>query len=199
MPSSNLTPEQWLLTRFGDWEAVRDLHIEKPSLTMEQAAEILAELSGKELLNLETGIVAQINSRQANKLISGAAADKSAANGFTFGQHNAAAAKIAVLWKYASLVSEGPDRSGDPNIQSIKRFVVPISLCGETRVAWILAKESVEHGHRIYTLELQEIKTLRGTLDTLESNTEKRTPARSVGQNLSSLEQNVNPEGGGKK
>ena len=142
--------------------------------------EILAKLAGKELLNQETGIMAKINTKQTSKLVSNAAVAKSMANGFGREQHYAVVACVENLWKHAMRISERPDRNDDPNIQSIKRFVVPISLCGETRVAWILVKETKEHGHRLYTLELQKKETLRGMLDTLESNTEKRTPTRSV-------------------
>jgi len=44
----------------------------------------------------------------------------------------------------------------DINIASIKRFEAPIMLDGEAATAYITVKESAEHGHRIYSLELKK-------------------------------------------
>ena len=66
------------------------------------------------------------------------------------------------VWKHASLVKSRADNEGDINIASIKRFESPIMLDGRPAIAYVTAKDSVEHGHRIYSLELTEIKTARG-------------------------------------
>jgi hypothetical protein len=141
--------------------AVEEIRIESKGMPVEQTVEALRELAGKELTNLETGIRAQINSEQRNKIISLAAVKKSQANGFTANQHNAAAAKIDALWKHAVLAEERGDVAGDLNIVSIKRFASPLVIDNETAVAWMTVKESVAHGHRIYSLELMEIEKLR--------------------------------------
>ena len=41
---------------------------------------------------------------------------------------------------------------------TLKRFVATILLDGDPAAAYITVKESVEHEHRIYSLELTEIK-----------------------------------------
>lgn len=137
-------------------------------VTREDALKALSALSGRDLVNLETGIVAQVNNVQRDKILSNPAVRKSNDNGFAANKHNAAASIIDRLWKHAVLLDERSDRAGDKNIASIKRFAAPILFNGETAIAYITAKESVSAGHRIYSLELTEIEKLRsmgGTLD----------------------------------
>jgi len=60
----------------------------------------------------------------------------------------------------------------------------------------MLAKESIEHGHRVYTVEMHEIKTLRGMLDELAANAStgtKLAPTRSVASILVQLQGIVHP------
>jgi hypothetical protein len=141
--------------------ARESLTITNTNVTRDDALKELAALAGKPLENEETGIMAEINREQRGKIVSTAALEKSQANGFTAGQHNAAAARMETLWKHATLLEKRPDNNGDPNIASIKRFAAPVIFEGETAAAYITAKESVRHGHRIYSLELMEIKKLR--------------------------------------
>ena len=96
---TNLNERQWLLVRtpkfkewFGDWEAQAELQIANENVTKEQAIEYLKSLAGKDIINIETGIKARINTPQRNKIISLTALEKSQNNGFTAKQHNAAAA-----------------------------------------------------------------------------------------------------------
>lgn len=133
--------------------------------TNSEANEVLKTLQGKGLVNKETGIAAQLRSAQRGKLISNKAAEKSIANGFTREQHNTAAANIGDLFERAHLFFDGPDKDGDPNIKSIKRFAALIILGKGPVEADILVKESISSGSRIYTVELQEIKkpSARGT------------------------------------
>jgi len=107
---------------------------------------------------MRRGIRAQINKPQGNKIMSGKARDKSVANGFTPEQHLAVAARMDKTWKHARLTESRDDANDDLNVKSIKRFKAPIALDGNPAVAYITAKESFEHGHRVYSLELQEIK-----------------------------------------
>ncbi|MBR5623237.1 MAG: hypothetical protein IKW49_08645 [Opitutales bacterium] len=133
--------------------------------TNSEANEVLKNLQGKDFVNKETGIAAQLRSTQRGKLISNKAAEKSIANGFTREQHNTAAANIGDLFERAHLFFDGPDKDGDPNIKSIKRFAALIILDKGPVEADILVKESISSGSRIYTVELQEIKkpSARGT------------------------------------
>lgn len=126
--------------------------------TNAEANEALKSLQGKDLSNRETGIVARISNTGRGKLISNKAADKSIANGFTREQHNTAAANIGDLFERAHLFFEGMDKNAEKELKSIKRFASLIFLDGVLAEASILVKESVSAGHRLYTVELQEIK-----------------------------------------
>ena len=75
--------------------------------------------------------------------------------------------KIVELYKKAKLVKIHEDRTGAENV-IIKRFVSQDKMNDGTKFdALITVKESVEHGHRIYSLELDEINkvTLRWTVN----------------------------------
>ena len=156
------TKERMKKADFHEWigasERMADLTVSSEGATRQKAADALDGLSGRDLVNAETGIKAQINGDQKRKIVSNAALDKSHANGFSPSQHFAVAAKIDKAWENASLVEEREDRARDVNIASIKRFVAPLLLDGEMATAYLTIKESMEHGHRIYSLELQEIK-----------------------------------------
>ena len=149
-----------LVKKFSDSAVISDVTV-NADITLDEAVQKLTELSGKPLMNLDTRIEATINSTQRNKIVSKAALDKSILNGFSARQHNAAAAAIDRLWRHAVMLESGPDKSGDANISSIKRFAAPILFGNAQAAAYITAKESVEHGHRIYSLELTEIKMLQ--------------------------------------
>jgi len=138
------------------------LTVSSEGATRAKAIEALDALAGKELVNDETGIKAVISSGQRNKIVSNAAQEKSESNGFDRKKHFAVAGIMDKAWKNASLAETHEDRKQGGNIASIKRFETPIMLDGELAVAYITAKESVEHGHRIYSLELQDIKKPAG-------------------------------------
>ena len=138
-----------------------DLDIElaqliRPASNQKEALEALKELSGKEIVNRETKIPAQINRKQRDKLVSGAALQKSKNNGFDFSDHFHAIANIDRLYENANLVTDHPDKNGDPNVISIKRFVAPVVLESGYAEAYITVKETV--GNKIYLLELDELK-----------------------------------------
>ena len=150
---------EWL----GDGERLLDLTVSSDGASRQKAIDALDALAGKELVNAETGIKARISGAQRNKIVSNAAMDKSGENGFNSRQHFAVASRIGNAWKHATLVETRSDLEMDTNIVSIKRFEAPIKLDDEPAVAYITAKESVAHGHRIYSLELKCIKKPAGT------------------------------------
>jgi len=126
--------------------------------TQQKALDVLKSLAGKDLINLQTGIKAQINRNQRTKIISNKAIDKTKVNGFTANQHYAVAESLEKAWQIALITGNNPDNKGDKNISSIKRFEAQISVDNEPAIAYITVKETIEYGHRIYSLELQEIK-----------------------------------------
>ena len=121
-----------------------------------EALKALERLAGKDITNRETGIKAQINSTQRNKLVSTVALSKSKNNGFSFEDHFAAVANIDKLFENGTMVDDRTDKSGDPNIVSIKRFVAPVLLGEDFAEAYITVKETA--GNKIYSLELDELK-----------------------------------------
>jgi len=143
--------------------------VDAKDATLGKTKAALAALAGKPLVNDETKIEAWINDVQARKIVSNKAVAKSEANGFTKAEHNAAAAIIDTLWKYASLGKSDADKDGDPNIRSVKRFVAPVFFRtgdgAKSAYAYITAKESVEHGHRIYSIEIEKLEALGKRLD----------------------------------
>lgn len=120
--------------------------------------EKLKNSMGKDLPNDATGITASISSEGLNKMMSGKAIQKSFDNGFSSAEHFEAVGRIVELYKKARLVVAHPDeKHGDPNV-NIKRFVSQDKLKSDKPIdALITVKESYENGHRIYSLELDEI------------------------------------------
>jgi hypothetical protein len=129
--------------------------IQNENITKAQALESLNLLANKELLNLKTGIKAQINVKQRNKIISNKAVNKSLQNGFTREQHNAVAANINVFWKNADQIKVRKDKADDVNILSIKGFESPVYFPDSAGIVYFTVKESLNKGHRIYSLEIK--------------------------------------------
>lgn len=142
----------------------------KAQASQKEALSALEKLAGKDLSNDETGIKAQINRVQRDKIISEKAVGKSIDNGFTREQHYAVAEQIDTLYKNAVKLKDRTDKKNeDINIKSVKEFAAPFKTKGgnSTNYAHILLKESEEHGHRIYTLELQGLEKVKGVMDCL--------------------------------
>ena len=120
---------------------------------------ILKPFLGK-IVNIQTGIKANLSKHSIDKMTSAKALEKSKANGFTLAEHFELAAKIKPLYESAILVAshgnlKNPD---DPNVVSIKRFVsAAILQSGRKADVLITVKESIANGHRIYSIELDEI------------------------------------------
>ncbi|MBR4476259.1 MAG: hypothetical protein IKO87_01820, partial [Kiritimatiellae bacterium] len=136
--------------------------VDTADMTRDKADAALRALAGRDLKNDETGIVAQVNSVQRRKILSNAAVRKSQNNGFSVNEHDAAASILETLWKVATLGKTDPDKNGDQSLKSVKRFVAPVRLGEKDAYAYITAKESVEHGHRIYSIELEKLEALAG-------------------------------------
>jgi len=153
-----------------------------------EAKNALVRLAGKPLKNRESGMMALINTTQANKLISNAAVNKSMANSFTREQHYALVCMVEILWNGAIEVVHSPDKNNLPGI-SMKRFAVPVFVEEERQYAVMTVKATQQHGNRIYTLEAHTEKTLRGMLDKAKSETGSTlTPSRSVAAILEILQ-----------
>lgn len=154
----------------GNDNASKD-HVKKEEKTNDEwRAEIKQELKPilhTDIKNTATGINAKIAMEGLNKMTSGPAIKKSVDNGFTGSQHFEAVKKIVDLYKKARLIKTHADKNGSKDVQ-IKRFVAQDKMKDGTNYdALITVKESIEHGHRIYSLELDEINkaALRWTVN----------------------------------
>lgn len=121
----------------------------------------LNEIIGQEIVNRETGIVATLGRRGINKMVSNRAVNKSLANGYSQSQHLQAAKRIKELYEQARLVAMRPDRNQDSNISSIKIFGCDIMVESKAAFASITVKESIVHGHKIYSVELMQLESPR--------------------------------------
>ena len=92
-------------------------------------------------------------------MASGKAINKSKNNGFTIEEHFEVASQITELFKNANLVKTSPDKKGSENLISIKRFDCNTNLLNGKKVtAHITVKESLQHGHKIYSIEVMNLK-----------------------------------------
>lgn len=169
---TRLTEHQWLQVRtgafkgwFGDWEKVAELTFDGSEYNNETCLKMLVEEAGTPFVNDETGIEAEINNRQRGKITSGKAQRKSRESGFSTGVHNYVAAHIRRLFKHAVHIGDYRDKNASDDILAIKRFVCPVRIKGVEAFAYMTVKELKQHGHKIYTLELDTIERLGGNLD----------------------------------
>jgi len=197
---TNLTERQWLMVRtdnfknwFGDWEMLARAGIYQKGMGYTEAQNKLLSLLETEkplLRNLKTGEEVLLSKTSIGKLISNTAAGKSIQNGFTREQHYAVASDIENIFYNAEKLFERPDKSNDPNVK-IHRYATPLHF-GEN-IALITVKESIQHGKRIYTAELMEIKKLEGILKEAE-NTAHFPSSSSTYNNLIQKIKSVNPD-----
>lgn len=144
-----------------------------PKYSSNQAKEVLKSIAGKDLKNIDTGIEAQINTNQYNKLVSNTAAQKSENNGFSREEHFEALANIEELFQNAVLLEKTDDlKNNDPNVK-IYRFASPFVVDNEIADALLTVKESIDSdSKKIYSLELTEIKMLSEKGGTLKYHTD---------------------------
>ena len=140
----------------------------------EELVRILKSCLGN-ITNIQTGIVANLSKHSISKMTSAVALEKSKRNGFSITEHFELAANIKTLYEHAVLVIQHGNlkNPNDPNVISIKRFVAPASLkSGKKADVLITVKESLVNGHRIYSIELDEInkasERFRGLSDAAE-------------------------------
>jgi hypothetical protein len=114
------------------------------------------------LWNDSDGEAARLSKRSVDKIMSNSASNKSMHNGFTRKQHYAAVSDIDKLFKNAVRVWSHPDKSGAANLL-IHRYAVPVHF--KNGVAYITVKESAQHGKRVYSAELMDIKKLESILE----------------------------------
>ncbi|MDR2999666.1 MAG: hypothetical protein LBU89_00250 [Fibromonadaceae bacterium] len=138
-------------------------------MSFEKAVNKLRELIGRGIIlkNKKNGEEVRLSRRSIGKLLSNAAVAKSIANGFTRGQHYAAASDIDNLFVNSIKILTQPDKYKNLDIVAMHRFIAP--LFGSNKV-YITVKEAKEQGKRIYTIELIEMRKLEGILEEAKLN-----------------------------
>jgi hypothetical protein len=145
-----------------------------------------------ELYNKSSNDFAFFTKSSIGKMLSDPAVQKSIANGYRRDQHYAAAAAIEDLFDKAIKLGQRKDRNDDPNVVAMHRFAMPVNIGTDTPVAVITVKESFQHGKRLYTIELMEIKKLDGILEEVSTGTRSEPgsthfPSSSVIERLQEL------------
>ncbi|MGQ2892793.1 hypothetical protein HLX34_000010 (plasmid) [Campylobacter coli] len=132
---------------------VKDL-IEQPNKTIlrEESKNKLKSILNKDIENSQTKIKARVSTTGLNKMTSDKAIQKSINNGFTLEEHFKAVNNIEGLFKNAKFIMSEADK----DVKAIHRYVANLN----NSQAKITLKESYEHGHRIYSLELEELSPL---------------------------------------
>ena len=160
-------------------------------MQLSEARRAIDAMRGKSFANRETGIVARLSSSAKGKLVSNKATGKSKANGFTREQHNVLAANVDALFVAARLVESRPDRMGDANVLSIKRFSQEVFFGTRKAIAWMTIKESRQHGHHIYSVEAIKVEALDRIVEVVSGNTPHASSA-STQNRITSLTRFVN-------
>lgn len=112
------------------------------------------------IVNKSTGIEANLSKKSLDKMTSAKALEKSKNNGFTLDEHFEFAEQIKSLYENAILIASHGNlkNPNDPNVISIKRFLSQSKLkSGKEADILITVKESIANGHKIYSIELDEI------------------------------------------
>ncbi len=153
---TNLTEEQWVRVRtpnfkkwFVDWETLADFYPENEIFDIDEAYRFAREnLQGKEFTSKD-GYTASLGRSGIDKMNSGLARGKTAHNRL----HALAFANIGKLFGNSELLEAEAPRDGDPNIKQYLKFYAPLFMDGEFHLIKITAKELVDDGNRLYSLE----------------------------------------------
>ncbi len=166
---TNLTEEQWLTVRtpafkawFGDWEQVAEATPKINVQNIQEAKEVLHKLGNKPIENKATGIVASVSKRGRGKMVSSDAQRHSLKNGYTSEEHLLAAANVEQLFQNAILSETHEDRNGE--LASVKLFSSLVMLNKKPAIACFTVKETTNAGHKIYSVQMLELKKSAGNL-----------------------------------
>ncbi|MWV61320.1 hypothetical protein DCO58_10225 [Helicobacter saguini] len=108
----------------------------------------------KDIKNKQTGLIARISSKEANKMQSQKATNKSIANGFSKDEHFKAIKNIQNLFENAHLVQTHTDTKNRREISSTLRFECELIINNKKTIAKITTFEMRKGNNKIYTLEL---------------------------------------------
>ena len=117
----------------------------------------------KSIINKNDGRIARISGVGIDKISSDKALNKSLLNGFTQEEHFKAGENIKELFENSTYNRSEKAKNNSIDIVAIHRYITLFQINDKDTEALITLKESVEHGNRIYSLELMELKPLFNT------------------------------------
>ncbi|WP_121022880.1 LPD3 domain-containing protein, partial [Helicobacter vulpis] len=120
----------------------------------------LVPILNQDIKNKETGVVARISRKGLDKISSTKALNKSLANGFTKEEHFRVGANIKALFENARLRQTHEDYKGRRDIKAVHRYFVGININGKKAEVKITIRENLQQGHKIYSIELEELNPL---------------------------------------
>ena len=120
--------------------------------------EALNPYLNKEIVNKETGIIAQISTTGLSKISSKKAVDKSIANGFTRDEHFKVAQDLKSLFENSKLKESHADTKARDEIQAVHRFTKSLQINGSQAEAKITLFENNQAGNKTYSLELESLE-----------------------------------------
>uniref|UniRef100_UPI001F0720AF LPD3 domain-containing protein n=1 Tax=Helicobacter suis TaxID=104628 RepID=UPI001F0720AF len=142
----------------------KNIYVTEGTRTLKELRENLKHalnpILNQDIKNAQTGIIARISSTGLNKISSSKALSKSLANGFTKEEHFKVAMDIKRLFENAILKERYKDKNNSPDIKATHRYLTLLKINDKEATAKITLKESIEQGHRIYSLELEELTPL---------------------------------------
>ncbi len=144
---------------------------------------ILSKNLNKDLQNKASGTTAKLSIKGLNKMTSSVAISKSVNNGFTPQEHFEAVKNIVKLYENAELIKSHKDLKHGVEGLKINRYVAQDEFNDGTKYdALITAKETIENGQRLYSLELDEINHASKRFETTDKGIKKRLPYMVTGQ-----------------
>ncbi|WP_281679922.1 hypothetical protein [Synergistes jonesii] len=140
----------------------------------------------KGIANESNNILVSLGMNGVKKMLSGKAAEKSLANGFTTRDHITAAANIVKLYRNSELLFEHPDKKERRGVTKIKRFGAPVMLpdAEEASVAYITVREIYGKDNKLYSVELMSFELLKA----------KEMPSGNLGAGSAEYSEAVSPQ-----
>lgn len=143
----------------------------------------LSKSLNKKLFNKASGTTARLSMNGVNKMTSSVAISKSINNGFTPQEHFEAVKNIVKLFENAELIKSHKDLKHGVEGLKINRYVAQDKFKDGTKYdALITAKETIENGQRLYSLELDELNHALKRFETDDKGIKKRLPYMVAGQ-----------------
>lgn len=124
-----------------------------------EAHKAIDSILNQKITNKNDGRVAQLSVNGRDKILSGEALKKSINNGFSKEEHFKASKHIKDLYENSILQKSHQDTKSK-DIKQTHRYLADTRINNKEAQVLLTIREVIEHGNRIYSLELQEIRPM---------------------------------------